>query len=114
MYSVSVVLFSKTLSCLILRVRSRQIIVLVSVLPEFAEQSRFLCRVSVDFGSRLLNMVPLSKSFHNVVWEPTAKGLYFQKLLDDKYSRWPPLHINDDNSLPIHPRKVMFVSIPRF
>ena len=46
---------------------SRQIIVLVSVLPEFAEQSRFLCRVSVDFGSRLLSMVPLSKSFHNVV-----------------------------------------------
>ena len=44
-----------------------QIIVLVSVLPEFAEQSRFLCRVSVDFGSRLLSMVPLSKSFHNVV-----------------------------------------------
>ena len=40
------------------RLRSRQIIVLVSVLPEFAEQSRFLCRVSVDFG---LSMVPLSK-----------------------------------------------------
>ena len=33
----------------------------------FAEQSRFLCRVSVDFGSRLLSMVSLSKSFHNVV-----------------------------------------------
>ena len=40
---------------------SRQIIVLVSVLPEFAEQSRFLCRVLVDFGSRLLSIVPLSK-----------------------------------------------------
>ena len=49
------------------RLRSRQIIDLVSVLPEFAEQSRLLCRVSVDFGSRLLSMVPLSKSFHNVV-----------------------------------------------
>ena len=47
------------------RLRSRQIIVLVSV--EFAEQSRFLCRVSVDLGSRQLSMVPLSKSFHNVV-----------------------------------------------
>ena len=47
--------------------RSHQIIVLVSMLPEFAEQSRFLCRVSVDFGSRLLSMVPLLKSFHNVV-----------------------------------------------
>ena len=46
---------------------SRQIIVLVSVLPEFAEQSQFLCRMSVDFGSRLLSMVLLSKSFHNVV-----------------------------------------------
>ena len=41
--------------------RSRKIIVLVSVLPEFAEQSQFLYRVSVDFGSRLLSMVPLSK-----------------------------------------------------
>ena len=49
------------------RLRSCQIIELVSVLPEFAEQSRFLCRVSVDFGSRLLSMIPLSKSFHNVV-----------------------------------------------
>ena len=49
------------------RLRSRQIIVLVFVLPEFAEQSRFLFRVSVDFGSRLLSMVRLSKSFHNVV-----------------------------------------------
>ena len=47
--------------------RSRQIIVLVSVLLEFAEQSQFLYRVSVDFGSRLLSMVPLSKTFHNVV-----------------------------------------------
>ena len=47
--------------------RSRQIIVLVSVLPEFAEQSRFLRRVSVDFGWRLLSMASLSKSFHNVV-----------------------------------------------
>ena len=47
--------------------RSRQKIVLVSMLPEFAEQSRFLCIVSVDFGSRLLSMVPLSKSFNNVV-----------------------------------------------
>ena len=47
--------------------RSRQIIVLVSMLLEFAEQSWFLCRVTVDFGSRLLSMVPLSKSFHNVV-----------------------------------------------
>ena len=28
------------------RLRSRQIIVYVSVLPEFAEQSRFLCSVS--------------------------------------------------------------------
>ena len=46
---------------------SRQIIVLVSALPEFVEQSQFLCRVSVDFGSRLLSMVPLSKSFHSVV-----------------------------------------------
>ena len=55
-----------------------------------------------------------------------AKGLYFQKLLDDMLSslsnlrnsrwhpRWPPLPINDHNSLPIHPRKVIFVSIPRF
>ena len=34
--------------------RSHQIIVLVSMLLEFAEQSRFLYRVSVDFGSRLL------------------------------------------------------------
>ena len=49
------------------RLCSRQIIVLVFVLLEFAEQSRFLCRVSVDSGSRLLSMVPLSKSFHNVV-----------------------------------------------
>ena len=49
------------------RLRSRQIIVLVSVLPEFAEQSQFLCRVSCDFGSRLLSIVLLSKSFHNVV-----------------------------------------------
>ena len=48
--------------------RSRQIIVLVSVLPEFAEQSHFLCRVSVDFGSRLLSMVLLSESFHNVIF----------------------------------------------
>ena len=47
--------------------RSCQIIVFVSVLPEFAKQSRFLCRVSVDFESRPLSMVPLSKSFHNVV-----------------------------------------------
>ena len=47
--------------------RSRQIIVLVSMLLEFAEQSWFLCRVSVDFGSRLLSMFLLSKSFHNVV-----------------------------------------------
>ena len=47
------------------RLRSRQIIVLVSVLPEYAEQSRF--RVSVDFGSRLLSLVPLSKSFLNMV-----------------------------------------------
>ena len=46
---------------------NRQIIVLVSVQLEFAEQSRFLCRVPVDFGSRLLSMVPLSKSFHNVL-----------------------------------------------
>ena len=46
---------------------SRQIILLVSVLLEFAEQSRFLCRVSVDFGLRLLSMVLLSKSFQNVV-----------------------------------------------
>ena len=46
---------------------SRQIVVLVSVLPELAEQSQFLCRVSDDFGSRILSMVPLSKSFHNVV-----------------------------------------------
>ena len=45
-----------------------QIIDLVSVLPEFAEQSRFLCRVSVYFGSRLLSMVPLSKSFHMVIF----------------------------------------------
>ena len=44
--------------------RSRQIIVLVSVLPEFAEQPRLLCRVSVDLLSRLLSMVPHSKSFH--------------------------------------------------
>ena len=55
-----------------------------------------------------------------------AKGLYFQKLLDDMLSslsnlrnsrwrpRWPPLPINDHNSPPIHPRKVIFVSIPRF
>jgi len=55
-----------------------------------------------------------------------AKGLYFQKLLDDMLSplsnlrnsrwhpRWPPLPINDHNSLTIHPRKVIFVSIPRF
>jgi len=55
-----------------------------------------------------------------------AKGLYFQKLLEDmlsplsnlRYSRWrqrwPPLHINDHNSLPVHHRKVIFVSIPRF
>ena len=50
------------------RLRSHQIIVLVSVLPEFAEQSRFLCRVPVDFGLRLLSMVPLSKSFHNVIF----------------------------------------------
>ena len=64
-YSVSVVLFSKTQLFYFARLRSRQIIVLVSMLPEFAEQSRFLCRVSVDFGSRLLSMVPLSKSFHN-------------------------------------------------
>ena len=28
--------------------------------------------------------------------------------------RWPPLHINDHNSLPVHHRKVIFVSIPRF
>ena len=48
------------------RLRSRQIVVLVSMLPEFAQQSRLLCRVSVDFGSRLRSMVPLSKSFHNV------------------------------------------------
>ena len=38
---------------------------LVSV--EFAEQSQFLCRVSVDFELRLLSMVLLSKSFNNVV-----------------------------------------------
>ena len=44
-----------------------KIIDLVSVLPEFAEQSQLLCRVSVDFGLRLLSMVPLSKSFHNIV-----------------------------------------------
>ena len=31
------------------RLRSRQIIVLDSMLLEFAEQSRFLCRVSVGF-----------------------------------------------------------------
>ena len=55
-----------------------------------------------------------------------AKGLYFQKLLDDmlsplsnlRYSRWrprsPQLPINDHNSLPFHPRRVIFVSIPRF
>ena len=52
MYSINVVLFSKTLSYLISR--SHQIIVLVSMLPEFAEQSWFLCSVSADFGSRLL------------------------------------------------------------
>ena len=57
-------LFSKTLSYLILRVC--QTIVLVSVLPEFAKQSRLLCRVSVDFGSRLLSMVPLSNNF--IMW----------------------------------------------
>ena len=28
--------------------------------------------------------------------------------------RWPPLHINDHNCLPVHHRKVIFVSIPRF
>ena len=60
MYSVSVVLFSKTELLYFARLRNRQIIVLVSVLSEFAEES-------VDFGSRLLSMVPLSKSFHNVV-----------------------------------------------
>ena len=51
-----------------------------------------------------------------------AKGLYVQKLLDDMLSplsnlrnpRWPPLHINDHNSLPVHHRKVICVSIPRF
>ena len=49
-----------------------------------------------------------------------ANGLYFQKLLDDMLSslsnlrnsrwrpRWPPLPINDHNSLPIHPMKVIF------
>ena len=34
-----------------------QIIVLVSVLPEFAKQSWLLCRMSVDFVLRPLNMV---------------------------------------------------------
>ena len=55
-----------------------------------------------------------------------AKGLYVQKLLDDMLSplsnlrnsrwrpTWPPLHINDHNSLPVHHRKDIFVSIPRF
>ena len=55
-----------------------------------------------------------------------AKGLYVQKLLDDMLSplsnlrnsrwrpRWPPLHINDHSSRPVHHRKVIFVSIPRF
>ena len=55
-----------------------------------------------------------------------AKGLYVQKLLDDMLSplsnlrnsrwrpRWPPLHINDHKFLPVHLRKVIFVSIPRF
>ena len=28
--------------------------------------------------------------------------------------RWPPLPINDHYSLPVHHRKVIFVSIPRF
>jgi len=81
-----------------------------------------------------------------LVWEPTAifslnlallyyvllllilvaKGLYFQKLLDDMLSplsnlrnsrwrpRWPALHIHDQNSLPVHHRKEIVVSIPRF
>ena len=55
-----------------------------------------------------------------------AKGLSFQKLLDDILSplsnlinsrwrpRWPPLPINDHNPLPVHHRKVIFVAIPRF
>ena len=60
MYSVSIVLSQLSYFA---RLRSRQIIVLVSVLPEFAEQSRLLCQVSVYFGSRLLSIIPLSKSF---------------------------------------------------
>ena len=70
MYSVSVVLFSDSQLSYFACLRSRQIIFLVSVLLEFAEQSRFLCSVSVDFGSRLLSMVPLSKSFHKVLKPP--------------------------------------------
>ena len=75
-YSVSVVLFSKTRLFYFARLRSRQIIVLVSVLPEFAEQSRFLCRVSVDFGSRLLSKVPHSKWIRNTCTHYTFNYVY--------------------------------------
>ena len=64
MHSISVVFVFKDTHYLILR--SCQIIVLVSMLLEFAVQSRFLCRVSDDFVSRLLSIDPLLKSFHNV------------------------------------------------
>ena len=47
--------------------KNSQLSYFARLLQEFVDQSRFLCRVSVDFGSRLLSMVLLSKSFHNVV-----------------------------------------------
>ena len=40
----------------------------------------------------------LMMSYRNPRWRP----------------RWPPLPIDDHNSLRIHPRKEIFVSIPRF
>ena len=55
-----------------------------------------------------------------------AKGLCFQKLLDDMLSplsnlrnsrwrpRWPPLHIHDHNSVPAHYMEVIFGPIPTF
>ena len=49
-----------------MRLCSCQTIVLVSVLLEFAKLSLLLYRVSDDFGSRLLSMVPLSNNF--IMW----------------------------------------------
>ena len=65
MYRVSVVLFSKTVILFRSSVQSPNNSFCFRA-TGICQQSRLICRVSVDFGSRLRSMVPVSKSFHNV------------------------------------------------